>query len=64
MKSVLITILLFAAVMCAIRFHVFDVMSSTYAYYISGALLCIVLLIAVKTLGNPFKKRNDRHEKK
>lgn len=64
MKSVFITILLFAAVMLAIYFNVFDFMSSTVAYYLSFGLLIIVLLIALKTLGNPFTGKDKSDEKK
>lgn len=64
MKSVLITILLFAAVMLAIRFHVFDIMSGTKAYCICAFILALVLLIALKTLGNPFANKDKPHEKK
>ena len=64
MKSVVITILLFAAVLCGIRFHVFDIMSSHIAYYISAGLLIIVLLLAFKILGSPFTGKGKQHEKK
>lgn len=64
MKSIVITILLFAAVMYAIQFGVFEVMSSSYLYYISAGLLIIVLLIALKILGNPLKNKDGRHDKK
>ena len=64
MKSVLITILLFAAVMLAIHFHVFDIMSGTTAYCISAFLLIIVLLIAFKVLGSPFASKDKSDEKK
>ena len=63
MKSIFITILLFAAVMLAIRFGVFDLMSGTGAYCVSFGLLIIVLLIAFKTLGNPFAGKDKKHEK-
>ncbi|MBO4294617.1 MAG: hypothetical protein J5896_04135 [Alphaproteobacteria bacterium] len=63
MKSVLITILLFAAVLLAMYFHVFDIMSSSLAYYISAGLLIIVLLIALKTFGSPFAHKGKDHEK-
>ena len=64
MKSVLITIFLFAVIVLAIRFHVFDVMSSSMAYYVSAGLLIVVLLIALKTFGNPFTGKGKHHEKK
>ena len=64
MKSIVITILLFAAVMYAIQFGVFEIMSSSYLYYISAGLLIIVLLIALKVLGNPLKNKDGRHDKK
>ena len=64
MKSVLITILLFAAVMLAIRFHIFDMMSDIRAYCISAFVLIVILLIAFKTLGSPFAGEDNKHEKK
>ena len=64
MKSVLITILLFASVLLAIRFNDFEVMSGRLAYYVSSFLLITVLLIAVKVIGNPFGGKDDQHEKK
>jgi len=64
MKSVVITILLFAAVMLAIRFHVFDIMSGTKAYCIGAFLLIMVLLIAFKVLGSPFASKDKSDEKK
>jgi len=64
MKSIFITILLFAAVMCAIQTGVFEFLSSTYLYYISVAVLAVVLIFAFKILGNPLKKKDDRHEQK
>lgn len=63
MKSVLITILLFTAVLLAIKYHVFDVMSSTGAYCISAGLLVVVFLIALKVLGSPFARKDEKHEK-
>lgn len=63
MKSVFVTILLFAAVMLAIRFHVFDIMSGSMAYYISASLLIAVLLIALKVIGSPFASKDNKHEK-
>lgn len=64
MKSIFITILLFAAVLCAMQFGVFDVMSSTYLYYISAGILVVVLIIAFKVLGNPLKNKDERHDEK
>lgn len=64
MKSVLITILLFALVLLAIRFNVFEIMSGKLAYYVSFGLLISVLLVAVKVIGNPFGGKDDQHEKK
>ena len=64
MKSIFITILLFAAVLCAMHFGVFDVMSSTYLQYISVGILVVVLIIAFKVLGNPLKNKDERHDEK
>ena len=63
MKSVLITILLFAFVMLAIRFHIFELMSGRIAYCVSFLTLVVVLLFAFKTLGTPFARKDDKHEK-
>ena len=63
MKSVLITILLFAAVMLAIRFDVFEIMSGPVAYAVSTFVLIVVFLIALKVLGNPLKGKDNTHEK-
>lgn len=63
MKSVLITILLFASIMLAIHFNIFEIMSGRLAYYISSFLLIAVLLVAVKIFGNPFTAKDDKHEK-
>ena len=63
MKSVLITILLFAAIVLAIRFHVFEIMSGRTAYIISAFILIAVFLIALKILGNPLKGKDNTHEK-
>ncbi|MBR2299257.1 MAG: hypothetical protein IJ870_01625 [Alphaproteobacteria bacterium] len=64
MKSVVITILLFAAVMCAIHFGVFELMASPTLYYIGLAVLIIVFAIAWKILGNPFQNKDKQDEKK
>ncbi len=64
MKSIIITALMFSAVLLAIRFHVFDIMSSRYLHYIAFLLLIIVFVFALKVLGNPFQSKDHKNDKK
>jgi len=61
MKSIIITALMFAAVMFAIYFRVFDFMSGKYFHIAAFAVLLLILALALKILGNPFvgKEKND-----
>ena len=62
MKSVLITALMFLALIAAIHFGVFNALSSKAAYLIAFALLAGAVIAAFKVLGNPLKK-DDGHDK-
>ena len=64
MKSIIITILMFALILLAVHFNVFEVMSSGYMYAFSFILVIIVLIIALKVLGNPFKYKDNDHDSK
>lgn len=64
MKSIVVTTLMFACVLLAIYLRVFDIMSSTYMYIFGFLVLTIALIFALKTLGDPFQKKDDRDEKK
>ncbi len=65
MKSVLITFLLFGAVLLLIRFKVFDILSSTAFIWTSLLFLCVAIAAAFKVLGNPLsnKKQGQKNEK-
>ena len=61
MKSVLVSFLMFAIIIAAIYFGVFDVLASPYI------LVIVVLIFAVRILGNPLANKdlnNDDHNKK
>lgn len=64
MKSVLITIIMFAVALGAIYLGLFNIMSSSYMYTAAGFVLIISLGFALKVLGNPFAKdgKNDKHK--
>ena len=64
MKSIFITLLMFAAALGAIHVGLFDVMSSSYAMIFAGLLLFVVFIFALKVLGNPFAKdeKNDKEQ--
>jgi len=63
MKSVFISLLMFAAVLAAMYLGVFDILSSTYMMIF--AIVCVVaaLLFAYKVLGNPLAKDNKHDDK-
>lgn len=63
MKSVFITVFLFAAVLLLIRFEVFDFLSSTGFMWASFIFLCLALGAAFKVLGNPLSNKDKEHEK-
>ncbi len=61
MKSVFISFIMFAAVLLAMYFGLFEKMSSVYAYALSILLLLVVLGFALKILGLPFAK-DKKHD--
>lgn len=61
MKSILITILMFALASLAVYFHLFEIMSSPYAYALAFLFVIIVLLLAFKILGSPFRNKDEKH---
>ncbi len=63
MKSVFISLLMFAAVLAAIYLGVFDILSSTYMMIF--AIVCVIasLLFAYKVLGNPLAKDHKNDDK-
>ncbi len=63
MKSVFITLLMFAVALGAMYAGVFDIMSSGYMYALASLILLIVFILAFKVLGNPFTK-DVKHGKK
>jgi len=64
MKSIVVTGLMFLGVMAAIHYHVFDALSSGYAYAVGIVCLGLALYFAFKILGNPIKTKGDGHDKK
>lgn len=64
MKSIFITLLMFAVVLGAMHFKLFDIMSSSYVYVFASALLIVVFIFAFKILGNPLNKdkKNDNEQ--
>lgn len=63
MKSVLISFLMFAAVIAAMWLGIFDLLASPYM--LAGAGICVIaaLIFAFKVLGNPLSKDNRNDEK-
>ena len=64
MKSIFITLLMFAATIGAIHIGLFDVISSSYALIIALIILLSAFIFAYKVLGNPFSKdeKNDKEQ--
>jgi hypothetical protein len=64
MKSVFITLLMFAVTIGAIHFKIFDIMSSVYVYVLAFVLVIVSLIFALKILGNPLTKeeKNDNEQ--
>lgn len=58
MKSVFISLLMFAAVLAAMYFGIFDLLASPYM--MAFAVVCVIaaLVFAFKVLGNPLAKDN------
>lgn len=61
MKSVLVSFLMFAIVVAAIYFDLFEMMASKYVLWIAMFLVLAAFIFAFKKLGNPWNKDN-RHE--
>lgn len=61
MKSVLISFIMFAVIIAALHFNVFEVLSSRYAEAFGVICLLAALIFAFKKLGNPWSKDKD-HE--
>lgn len=61
MKSVLISFIMFAVIIAALYFNVFEVLSSWYAEAIGIFCLLAAFIFAFKKLGNPWTKDKD-HE--
>ena len=67
MKSVFVSFLMFAIIIAAIYFSVFDVLASPYMLAFAIVFVIIVLFFAVRILGNPLANKdlnNDDHNKK
>ena len=62
MKSVLVSFLMFAIIITAIYFGVFDVLASTYMLLFATAFVVIVLIFAVRILGNPLANKDLKNE--
>ena len=65
MKSIFITLLIFAATLAAMHSGLFDLMSSSYTLITASVMLFAALIFAFKVLGNPFIKdvKNDKEHK-
>lgn len=62
MKSVLVSFLMFAIIIAAIYFGVFDVLASPYMLLFATAFVVIVLIFAVRILGNPLANKDLKNE--
>ena len=62
MKSVLVSFLMFAIIITAIYFGVFDVLASPYMLLFATAFVVIVLIFAVRILGNPLANKDLKNE--
>lgn len=64
MKSILITFLMFAAVIGAMYFGIFDLLSSTWFMVFAICAVAASLIFAYKVLGNPLAKdgKNDKEQ--
>ena len=52
---------MFALASLAVYFHLFEIMSSPYAYALAFLFVIIVLLLAFKILGSPFRNKDEKH---
>lgn len=62
MKSVFVSFLMFAIIITAIYFGVFDVLASPYMLLFATAFVVIVLIFAVRILGNPLANKDLKNE--
>lgn len=62
MKSVLVSFLMFAIIITAIYFGVFDVLASPHMLLFATAFVVIVLIFAVRILGNPLANKDLKNE--
>lgn len=64
MKSVFVTLLMFVVVLLAMRYGIFDIMSSSYAFIVSLIVLLLAFIFAFRVLGSPFTKdeKNDKEQ--
>lgn len=63
MKSVLISFVMFAVVLAAMYFGVFDLLASPYTMVFALICLGAAFIFAFKVLGNPFAKDKKDDEK-
>ncbi len=54
MRTILVNIIIFAAVIAVCYFNIFEVFTMKYAFWIALILVIAVLGLALKVLGNPF----------
>ncbi len=67
MKSLLTSFMMFAVVCAALYSGVFNFMASPYMLAFAVVAVVVVLIFAVKILGNPLAdkdSKNDDHDKK
>lgn len=62
MKSVLISFVMFAVVLAAMYFDVFEILSSKYMYIFAFVCLGGALVFAFRVLGNPWSKKDNKHD--
>ena len=62
MKSVLVSLLMFMVVLCAMYIGVFDVLASPYMMIF--AIICVIAALgfAFKVLGSPWTKDKDHEQ--
>ncbi len=54
MRTILVNIIIFAAVIAVWYFNIFEVFTMKYAFWVALILVIAVLGLALKVLGNPF----------
>lgn len=63
MRAILVNIIIFMAIIGAYYIDFFGWFTSRYAFFGALALVVIVLIIAIKVLGNPFAGDDDHDDK-